>query len=81
MAHSQRSDGTWNRGRKRRRSSRRRKPAATVRAGTRIGTESQASANYRNGAAVKYRWRIAGPTFNTSTYPASELPEASRLTP
>jgi len=51
------------RGRIRNRRKRRPAPQRTVIAGSRIGSESQRSANYRNGATVRYAWRIQGPTF------------------
>ena len=37
-----------------------------------IGDESQASANYRNGATVRYRYRINGPTFPVKEYHATD---------
>jgi hypothetical protein len=51
------------RGRTRNRRKRRPAPHRTVIAGSRIGQESQRSANYRNGATIRYTWRIQGPTF------------------
>ena len=51
------------RGRTRNRRKRRAPARRTVIAGSRIGQESQRSANYRNGHTVRYAWRIQGPTF------------------